>query len=132
MAGGRNDWGDVVRKERGQEGRYIASSPLETLQAIFGGTIPSWDELPKSLPKDPLVLGALGALGGVGLTFGSLHFYRRCWRRIKNPNDVTGRMLDQKRWVKGVVTSVGDGGEYGRRSQKWGVFENGGLMCRQL
>ena len=26
-------------------------------------------------------------------------------------NDVTGSMLDRKRWIRGVVTSVGDGGE---------------------
>jgi hypothetical protein len=64
-----------------------------------------------SIPEDPFVLGIACALGGVGLGAGGLLGYRRYWRRIKNVNDVTNKMLDGRRWVRGIVTSVGDGGE---------------------
>lgn len=45
------------------------------------------------------------------MALGGVVGYRRYWKRIRNSNDVTGKMLDQQRWIKGVVTSVGDGGK---------------------
>ena len=61
--------------------------------------------------NDPILIGALSALAGVGLALGGAKAYRRYWRRIRNADDITGPMLDNRRWIKGRITSVGDGGE---------------------
>ncbi|KIL59245.1 hypothetical protein M378DRAFT_169508 [Amanita muscaria Koide BX008] len=48
---------------------------------------------------------AVGAVSGI-----LLHkFWIRHGRRIRNGDHVTGDMLEKKRWIKGRVTSVGDG-----------------------
>ena len=89
---------------------HPASSPyISSLIDQLGST---YDQLSTNIPDDPIVVGVLSALAGVGLTLGGIKGYRRYWRRIKNSNDVTGKILDEKRWIKGVVTSVGDGGEF--------------------
>ena len=130
----------TVHKRRrdipGFQRQFIAQSPLEDIKSIipsfktpstssaasywtsfsslFSSSDPSSSSeaysLPFTLPDDLLVVGALSALAGMGLAVGGIAGYRRYWRRIRNANDVTGKMIDQKRWVRGVVTSVGDGG----------------------
>lgn len=99
----------------------LARSPLESFKSIlpsFGNSSQStsspdpysaWPSIP--IPDDPAIIGLLSALGGIGLALGGVVGYRRYWKRIRNSNDVTGRMLDQQRWIRGVVTSVGDGGQ---------------------
>ena len=105
----------------------IAQSQLEDIKSILpsfkgpsstssasssSSALSSWlNDLPVRVPDDPVVVGLLSALGGVALAFGGIAGYRRFWRRIKNSNDVSQRMLDGRKWVKGRVTSVGDGGE---------------------
>ncbi|WVO18564.1 hypothetical protein L204_106283 [Cryptococcus depauperatus] len=61
------------------------------------------------LPQDPVLVGILSALGTSVLTFGGFLGYRRFWRRIRNADYVTSEMLRRKTWVRGIVTSVGDG-----------------------
>lgn len=92
------------------------SSPLETLKSVipsFNNQTPSgsssWPPNIK-LPDDPIVVGLLSALAGGALVYGGLGGYRRYWRRIRNSNDVTQKMLDSQKWIRGRVTSVGDGG----------------------
>lgn len=125
------------RDTPGFQRQLVAQSPLEDIKSIipsfktpstssttsfwtsfsslFSSSDPSRSSnaygLPFTLPDDPLVVGALSAMAGMGLAAGGIAGYRRYWRRIRNANDVTGKMIDQKRWVRGVVTSVGDGGE---------------------
>ncbi|PBK96916.1 nuclease [Armillaria gallica] len=57
-------------------------------------------------PTEILVFSAF-AVGGV-TTFGGRRVYTRYFRRIQNGDWVTPDMIARKRWVKGVVTSVGD------------------------
>ncbi|KAK0459786.1 uncharacterized protein EV420DRAFT_1537723 [Desarmillaria tabescens] len=57
-------------------------------------------------PTEVLVFSAF-AVGAV-TTFGGRRIYTRYFRRIQNSDWVTPDMIARKRWVKGVVTSVGD------------------------
>ncbi|KAK0483683.1 hypothetical protein IW261DRAFT_1464535 [Armillaria novae-zelandiae] len=57
-------------------------------------------------PTEVLVCSAF-AIGAV-TTFGGRRVYTRYFRRIQNGDWVTPDMIARKRWVKGVVTSVGD------------------------
>jgi hypothetical protein len=50
---------------------------------------------------------ALFAAGGL-VTTSSIVAYRRYFRRIRNSDWVLPHHVSQKRWIKGVVTSVGD------------------------
>ncbi|KAK8858546.1 hypothetical protein IAR55_002775 [Kwoniella newhampshirensis] len=98
---------------------YTYSSPLESITSLFSSRSNPSSSAPSSsssttsvldwIPKDPVAVGILSALGGTALTLGSIKGYRRYWRRIRNANSVTSGMLERKMWVKGVVTSVGDG-----------------------
>lgn len=52
-----------------------------------------------------IITFAVGAISGI-----LLHkLWIRHGRRIRNGDHVTGDMLEKKRWIKGKVTSVGDG-----------------------
>nr|XP_031864166.1 uncharacterized protein CI109_000078 [Kwoniella shandongensis]KAA5531238.1 hypothetical protein CI109_000078 [Kwoniella shandongensis] len=100
-------------------------SPLESFTSLFSSSRPNLTTSTASLassssstssssvldwiPQDPIAVGILSALGGTVLTLGSIAGYRRYWRRIRNANSVTSGMLDRKTWIRGVVTSVGDG-----------------------
>lgn len=59
-----------------------------------------------SRPVAYLVLSGfvLGSISTLGATF----VYRRYFRRLRTAEWVTPDVLQQKRWVRGVVTSVGD------------------------
>ncbi|KAK6908149.1 mitochondrial protein [Kwoniella mangroviensis CBS 10435] len=105
------------RKEHRSEEdtRYPYASPLDNITSLFSSSssassssstktsINDW------IPKDPVVVGIISAAGATCLTLGSIAGYRRYWRRIRNANSVTTGMLDRKTWIRGVVTSVGDG-----------------------
>ncbi|WRT67742.1 uncharacterized protein IL334_004714 [Kwoniella shivajii] len=106
---------------------YPYSSPLENLSSFFSSskstsTSPSHSTSPSTshsslslstirgwIPKDPVIVGIISAAGATALTLGSIAGYRRYWRRIRNANSVTTGMLERKTWIRGVVTSVGDG-----------------------
>ena len=100
----------------------VARSPLESLKSVLSSSSSSSTSSSSSassskspwsyLPEDPIALAAVSSLIAVSLTLGALGGYRRYWRRIRNSDYVTSRMLDRKVWVRGIVTSVGDGGEF--------------------
>ncbi|KAG2051158.1 staphylococcal nuclease, partial [Suillus hirtellus] len=50
----------------------------------------------------------LGSVSTLGVTF----VYRRYFRRLRTAEWVTPDVLRRKRWVRGVVTSVGDGDNF--------------------
>ncbi|KAK4689529.1 micrococcal nuclease, partial [Tremellales sp. Uapishka_1] len=94
---------------------YSIVSPLESLTSL----LPSFKSTPEPskpsrsllsyIPKDPVIVGILSAVLASGVTIGGIKGYRRYWRRLRNTDYVTSSMLDKKRWINGVVTSVGDG-----------------------
>ncbi|WVQ80677.1 hypothetical protein IAT38_002782 [Cryptococcus sp. DSM 104549] len=88
--------------------RYPHPSVIESFTSLFTSTPPPPSSTSR-LPQDPVVVGVLSALAATAITLGSIQGYRRYWRRIKNSDYVTTGMLDRKVWVRGVVTSVGDG-----------------------
>ena len=110
---------------------YFLPSPLENITSLlpsFGTPKSSTSSLPlpssssssgsskrrsqiDELLKDPVAVGVLSAVAALGIAGGGWYSYRTLWRRIRNVNDVTGAMLDKQKWIRGVVTSVGDGGE---------------------
>jgi hypothetical protein len=90
-----------------------ALSPLEDIKALlpsFASSSSSSSSASATFPEipsflhDPIIVGVLSAVGGIGLALGGVRGYRRYWKRIRNSNDITGGMLDSKRWIKGVVT----------------------------
>ncbi|KIY74133.1 nuclease [Cylindrobasidium torrendii FP15055 ss-10] len=56
----------------------------------------------------PEVIAATTFVVGAVTTLGGRSIYKRFFRRIQNTDWVTPGMVANKRWVKGVVTSVGD------------------------
>ncbi|KAG2079665.1 SNase-domain-containing protein [Suillus discolor] len=63
-----------------------------------------------SRPAAYLVLSGI-FLGSVS-TLGATSVYRRYFRRLRTAEWVTPDVLRRKRWVRGVVTSVGDGDNF--------------------
>ncbi|KAF9560333.1 SNase-domain-containing protein [Agrocybe pediades] len=61
-----------------------------------------YDALPPSVAA--LVFFSLGSVSALSAAL----VYRRYGRRVRNSDWVTPRLLTRKRWLKGVVTSVGD------------------------
>ncbi|EIN05748.1 nuclease [Punctularia strigosozonata HHB-11173 SS5] len=55
----------------------------------------------------PLLLFSAFALGAAS-TYACIHAHRRFWRRLPNGDWITPEHFAKKRWIKGVVTSVGD------------------------
>ena len=114
---------------------FLLASPIDSLTTLFpsigssqkpSGSTPYTLPFPSSsngngkgkkpidvnkLLLDPIAVGVLSAVTALAVAGGGWYGYRTLWRRIKNVNDVTGSMLDRKKWIRGVVTSVGDGGE---------------------
>ncbi|UOH80910.1 hypothetical protein LQV05_003571 [Cryptococcus neoformans] len=64
-----------------------------------------------NLGEDPVFIGIVSAVGASAFTLLGVMGYRRYWKRIKNADYVTSELLRRKAWVKGIVTSVGDGGK---------------------
>ncbi|EIW66747.1 hypothetical protein TREMEDRAFT_34464 [Tremella mesenterica DSM 1558] len=65
-----------------------------------------------SIPKDPISIALISTTSTILIGIGGIWFHKILWRRIKNSDSVTLRMLEKKIWVKGVVTSVGDGDNF--------------------
>ncbi|KGB74862.2 hypothetical protein CNBG_0700 [Cryptococcus deuterogattii R265] len=59
--------------------------------------------------ENPVFIGIGSAVGASALTLLGVMGYRRYWRRIKNADYVTSELLRRRAWIKGIVTSVGDG-----------------------
>ncbi|ORY28499.1 hypothetical protein BCR39DRAFT_468219 [Naematelia encephala] len=92
---------------------YTSHSPLESLYSIipsFGS--PAKSPSNSSILDDPAATALISAAASVALTLGGIYGYRHFWRRIRNADYVTSSMLDRKKWIKGVVTSVGDGDNF--------------------
>jgi len=71
------------------------------------------EELPTKLKKQfdalpPSVLALTAFALGSATAISTVLVYRRYGRRIRNVNSITPELLARKRWLKGVVTSVGD------------------------
>ncbi|PVF96787.1 SNase-domain-containing protein [Serendipita vermifera] len=47
-------------------------------------------------------------VGGSLITFGGIRIYKGFFKRIRNSEQVSSSDFARKRWIKGVVTSVGD------------------------
>lgn len=95
---------------------YPTSSPLERITSLFSSTPPpttsvySTDpslfvRLEEYLLASPTSVAVLSSVGTTGLVLGSLYAYRRYWRRIPNAEGVPGRTIQNKRFIRGIVTS---------------------------
>ncbi|KAL0255634.1 hypothetical protein I308_100439 [Cryptococcus tetragattii IND107] len=62
-----------------------------------------------NLGENPVFIGIGSAVGASALTLLGVMGYRRYWKRIKNADYVTSELLRRRTWIKGIVTSVGDG-----------------------
>ncbi|KAH8079679.1 hypothetical protein HD553DRAFT_277018 [Filobasidium floriforme] len=107
---------------------YPTTSPLERLTSYYfpassssssSSTTPTTSTYPTDpslfvrleqyLLASPTSVAIVSSVGTTGLVLGSLVFYRRYWRRIPNAEAVPGRTIQNKRFIRGIVTSVGDG-----------------------
>ncbi|WVR06312.1 hypothetical protein IAU60_003342 [Kwoniella sp. DSM 27419] len=120
MEGPSNACQTRVRIPSYRRAAYIAPSPLESITSLFSSTPSSSSSktaasssrtpsISEWIPKDPVIVAVISAAGATCITLGSIAGYRRYWRRIRNANSVTTGMLERKTWIRGVVTSVGDG-----------------------
>jgi endonuclease YncB( thermonuclease family) len=109
-------------EQRGLEARWSAmkntlKTRVATVQANMRDTLQEYNANVKdrlkskayelaSRPAAYLVLSGffLGSVSTLGATF----VYRRYFRRLRTAEWVTPDILQRKRWVRGVVTSVGD------------------------
>ncbi|KIY35607.1 mitochondrial protein [Cryptococcus gattii E566] len=62
-----------------------------------------------NLGENPVFISIGSAAGASALTLLGVMGYRRYWKRIKNADYVTSELLRRRAWIKGIVTSVGDG-----------------------
>lgn len=95
-----------------------ASSPLETVTSWFSGkkqdppversNTSSIHDLASStfneIKSSPAAVAGLSAVSATGLTLLSVVIYRKYIRRIRNADYVTSRMVQERKWIKGVVT----------------------------
>ncbi|KAI0255630.1 hypothetical protein BJV78DRAFT_689180 [Lactifluus subvellereus] len=84
-----------------------------------------------SLQLETNTLIALAFLLGSATTLGTSSIYRRFFKRIKNAEWVTPNLLKRKRWIAGVVTSVGDADNF-RLYHTPGFGWRGPLKFRQI
>ena len=96
----------------------IVHSPLETFTSWFS----SKKESPPSESNDtssihhlvssafhditssPTAVAGISAVSATGLTLLSVIVYRRYIRRIRNADYVTSGMVQERKWIKGIVT----------------------------
>ncbi|CAG8732981.1 7015_t:CDS:2, partial [Acaulospora colombiana] len=71
-------------------------------QTSLGPISDAWSRTP-----DAAKLG-LAMVGGSLITFGGIRVYKGFFKRIRNSEQVSSSDFEKKRWIKGVVTSVGD------------------------
>jgi hypothetical protein len=100
---------------------YPTASPLERLTSYYlpSSTSPTSTPTTSAYPTDssffvrleqyllasPTSVAVVSSVGTTGLVLGSLLFYRRYWRRIPNAEAVPGRTIEDKRFIRGIVTS---------------------------
>ncbi|ORX40102.1 hypothetical protein BD324DRAFT_587298 [Kockovaella imperatae] len=91
-----------------------SSTPTNSSSWPFasGSKDPSKPSKIDELLQNPAAVGLLSAVAALGIAGGGWYGYRVLWKRVRNVNDVTGPMLEKQRWIKGVVTSVGDGDNF--------------------
>ncbi|KAG8908850.1 putative endonuclease lcl3 [Tulasnella sp. 403] len=82
---------------------------MEALKDLRKKAQAAWGTYGPHSPTGVGVLCAVGGAAGLGL---SLKFYNRLWKRIPDARSVTSKMLAERRWIKGVVTRVGDGDNF--------------------
>lgn len=97
---------------------FIAHSPLETFTSWFShkkedppsGPVNSFDiqSLVSStfheIKSSPAAVAGLSAVSATGLTLLSVVVYRKYIKRIRNADYVTSGMIQERKWIKGVVT----------------------------
>ncbi|KAF5329709.1 hypothetical protein D9619_009157 [Psilocybe cf. subviscida] len=79
---------------------------LNTIDDVFVQLIAQFEELPT-----PVAAGIIFGLGSVA-TVSTVLIHKRYAHRVRNSDWVTPTLLTRKRWLKGVVTSVGDGDNF--------------------
>jgi hypothetical protein len=102
---------------------YPMTSPLERLTSYYfptscsssSSTAPTTSTYPTDpslfvrleqyFLASPTSVAIVSSVGTTGLVLGSLVFYRRYWRRIPNAEAVSGRTIQNKRFIRGIVTS---------------------------
>jgi hypothetical protein len=103
---------------------FIAHSPLETFTSWFNGKQKTVEKpIDLSAPSNsafdihhlassayaevtssPAAVAALSAVSATGLTLLSVVVYRKYIKRIRNADYVTSGMIQERKWIKGVVT----------------------------
>ncbi|KAJ4480981.1 hypothetical protein J3R30DRAFT_3462874 [Lentinula aciculospora] len=76
-----------------------------------------------SIPSQFLVASAFAA--GAITTIGASRIYGRYFRRIQNSDWITPEIFEKKRWIKGVVSSVGD-------ADNFRLYHTPGLKFRRI
>ncbi|KAG8887887.1 putative endonuclease lcl3 [Tulasnella sp. 332] len=100
-------------------------APLVILDEETKATLESYG------PTSPAAQGALAAVCGSIATLGFLWTYRRYWKRIPNAEAVPASLIARRGWVKGIVTSVGDGDNF-RLYHTPGFFWRWPIKLRQV
>lgn len=104
---------------------FIAHSPLEPFTSWFSGKTKIPDDKPTELPtastdaldihhlapsvyteitSSPAAVAALSAISATTLTLISVVVYRKYIKRIRNADYVTSGMIQERKWIKGIVT----------------------------
>ncbi|KAJ9113097.1 hypothetical protein QFC20_001984 [Naganishia adeliensis] len=104
---------------------FIAHSPLEPFTSWFSGKTKIPDDKPTELPtastdaldihhlassvyteitSSPAAVAALSATSATTLTLISVVVYRKYIKRIRNADYVTSGMIQERKWIKGIVT----------------------------
>lgn len=105
--------------------RYTAHSPLESFSSWFSGKSTTVEAKPSELStpsssafdvhhlissaynevtSSTAAVATLSAVSATGLTLLSVVVYRKYIKRIRNADYVTSGMIQQRKWIKGVVT----------------------------
>jgi len=80
-------------------------SPIDALVAETDATILSWS-------TSPTRIAAASAAASCAITIAAAAIYRRHGVRLRGGAWVTPQWTDNRRWIRGVVTSVGDGDNF--------------------
>lgn len=100
---------------------FIAHSPLENFTSWYKGksseTSPQAVETSDGIDihhllsstmaqisTSPTAVAGISAVSATGLTLLSVVVYRKYIRRIRNADYVTSGMIQERKWIKGVVT----------------------------
>jgi hypothetical protein len=60
------------------------------------------------LLSSPASIAVISSLGTTALVLGGISGYRRYWKRFTTAENVPGKIIQGKKWIKGVVTSYVD------------------------